>query len=944
MDRKTTADAAGERIRLGFEKIDRDLDYLMETFAEVLEGVGDGAVAEALPWHGAPLPEAAPVPDNATAQAYSISFQLLNMVEENVANQMRRHGERHEGMLTEPGLWGFYLRQLKEAGWTAEQLAVALPHVRVEPVLTAHPTESKRVTVLEHHRGLYLSLVQRENTMWTPSEQREIDRQVRNALERLWRTGETLLEKPTVASERAALLHYLVHVFPDALRRTDAHLRAAWAAAELDPALVADPAVLPRLRFGTWVGGDRDGHPLVTPAVTRETLAELRGQALALQRTLLTGVRAKLSLSTLLRPEPPSLARKIKALGGLVGAPALEEVRARNPNEPWRQVLSLILMRIPPGDGEAAAAAPLSERYYRFAYQYTRDLREVRECLCEAGAAHIAQADIDPLLRAAEVFGFHLAALDIRQNSGLHETAVSQILRTAGWKDADFAQWDEERRVAFFNEQLATAQPLLNATELTDREALAAVGALREFALQRARHGEEGIGSVILSMTRSLSDLLGVYFLAREAGLFAEIDEGTVCTVPVAPLLETIDDLEAGPGILAAFLDHPVTQRSLAWFRRRHGKMVKKGRDLPPPGKGMERLDDYYQQVMIGYSDSNKDSGILAAQWSLLKAQRAVAGVAAERGVRIRFFHGRGGTVSRGAGPTHRFLEALPSESAAFDLRLTEQGEVIAQKYANLLTASYNLDLLVAGTFYYSLANLGTEARAHPLEGVMEGLAKASRRVYRDLLEMPEFMTFFREATPIDALEMSRIGSRPSRRTGARTLADLRAIPWVFSWSQCRFFLPGWFGVGGAFEALRANDPAAWEALDGAIDEWPFLRYVLTNVETALLSSDRGIMERYAGLVGDMAARADVLDCIFAEHERTRQAVGDLLGRSRAIRRPRLEKTLRPRAEALRPLHMRQIDLLARWRACGDPAKKEALLQDVLLTINAIAGGLRTTG
>lgn len=943
MDREQGAEAAGQGIGLWFEKIDRDLSYLMGAFAEVLTVVGDDSVAAALPWHGKPYPKDAAVRDNATAQAYSISLQILNMVEENVANQMRREGERADGILTEPGLWGFYLRQLKEAGWTAEQLAAVLPHVRVEPVLTAHPTESKRVTVLEHHRGLYLSLVQRENTMWTPSERREIDREVRTALERLWRTGETLLEKPTVASERAALLHYFANVFPNALWRTDAHLRAAWKAAGLPPSLVEDPAVLPRLRFGTWVGGDRDGHPLVTPAVTRETLAELRGQALALQRAQLMEARSRLSLSSLLRKEPQSLSRKIEALGSLVGSGALEEARKRNPNEPWRQVLSLILLRMPPSQ-EMEASAPLSERYYRYAHQYTRDLREVRESLHEIGAAHIARADIDPLLRAAEVFGFHLAALDIRQNSGLHETAIGQILRAAGWKDANFCQWGEERRVAFLNEQLESAKPLLDAAELTDREALAAVGALREFAMHGARHGAEGIGSVILSMTRSLSDLLGVYFLAREAELFTRTDEGTVCAVPVAPLLETIDDLEAGPRILAGFLDHPVTRRSLAWFRRRHGKMVKKGRDFPLPGIGMERLNDYYQQVMIGYSDSNKDSGILAAQWSLLKAQRAVARVAAERRVRVRFFHGRGGTVSRGAGPTHRFLEALPPESAAFDLRLTEQGEVIAQKYANLLTASYNLDLLVAGTFFHSLVHLGGEARAHPLESVMEELATTSRRVYRELLEVPDFITFFREATPIDALEMSRIGSRPSRRTGARTLDDLRAIPWVFSWSQGRFFLPGWYGVGGALEALRTENPVKWEALYQAIDEWPFLRYVLTNVETALLSSDGEMMERYAGLVRDEAFRAAILERISAEHGRARRTVGELLGGSRTKRRPRLEKTLRPRAEALRPLHLRQIDLLARWRASDDTKVKEMLLQDVLLTVNAIASGLRTTG
>jgi phosphoenolpyruvate carboxylase len=482
----TRAEGANEeRLRVGFEKIDRDLTYLMEAFADVLRSSGDGSAAQSLPWQESTGGTSAAVTDNAMVQAHSISFQLLNMVEENTANQMRRHCERMSGLAGEPGLWGHCLRQLKEAGWDPRVLAACLPHLRVEPVLTAHPTESKRVTVLEHHRSLYLSLVQRDNTMWTPSERREIDHGVAASLERLWRTGETLLEKPTVGAERAALLHYLGNVFPEALRRADAHLRAAWEETGFDPELIADPAFMPRLRFGTWVGGDRDGHPLVTPAVTRETLAELRAHAIRLQRQQLAKARAQLSLSAHLHPAPDSLNRQIEALGGMVGAEVLASIRQRNPGEPWRQVISLLLERLPTGYAETDEQAPLSGRHYRFAFQLTRDLREVRDCLCTAGAGRIAKSDIDPVIRSVETFGFHLASLDIRQNSELHETAIAQVLRAAGWKDAAYAQWDEACRLSFLDEQLNSARPLVNPATLTDTEALAAVGALREFAHHR---------------------------------------------------------------------------------------------------------------------------------------------------------------------------------------------------------------------------------------------------------------------------------------------------------------------------------------------------------------------------------------------------------------------------------------------------------------------------
>jgi len=379
--------------------------------------------------------------------------------------------------------------------------------------------------------------------------------------------------------------------------------------------------------------------------------------------------------------------------------------------------------------------------------------------------------------------------------------------------------------------------------------------------------------------------------------------------------------------MLRSFLEQPVTRTSLTLHADRAGR----------PGQLL-------QQVMVGYSDSNKDGGIVASQWALQKAQTRLGFVGKDCGVEIRFFHGRGGTVSRGAGPTHRFLEALPHGSLTGHLRLTEQGETIAQKYANPATATYNLELLLAGTTATTLRHAGPGETVPSLAPVMEKMAEASKRAYQALLETEGFMVFHRQATPIDALEHSRIGSRPSRRTGQASLADLRAIPWVFSWNQARFYLPGWYGTGSGLASL---DEAEFSALAAQVRDWPFLHYVLTNVESSLSSTDETLMRQYAGLVADPVLRDRILDLVFAERERTLKMLDRIRGASMDERRPRMLKTLELRADALQILHHQQIALLREWRerkTTGDDQKADEMLPDLLLSINAIASGLRTTG
>lgn len=904
-----------------YEKIENDVRFLIDCFREVLHEIGEHQLAQSLPWRPEGKADADAADGISILQAYSVAFQLLNMVEENAVVQFRREMEERQEIAQLSGLWEQSLRQLRALGLPDSQIAGELAWTRVEPVLTAHPTEAKRFTVLEQHRDLYLLLVKRENQVWTPLERQEIRDEIKVALERLWRTGEIFLEKPDVSSEVRSVLYYLRHVFPRAIDIMDRRLRHAWAEAGFDPELLADPRGLPRLSFGTWVGGDRDGHPLVTAAVTARTLATLRESALELIREHLTELGRKLSLSDRLQQVPPAFSQQISDTAAALG-PRGTAALQRNPEEPWRQSVNLLLARLPAGEGGPQEGA------YAHAEELLADLQHLWDALVQVGARRLAEADLLPVMRILQVMGFHLAALDIRQNSQFHDQAVAQLMAAAGLEGEDFAQWPEERRLAFLNDELRTCRPFTLPDMQVGPQADAVLDCYRVLAAHRRQHGMDGLGSLIVSMTRSLSDLLVVYLLAREAGLVQNTPEGLVCLMPVVPLFETIEDLENSPDILRAFLAHPITQRSLAHQQQAAG------------------LRQPVQQVMIGYSDSNKDGGIMASLWGLYRGQELLSQVGQEQGVQLCFFHGRGGSISRGAGPTHRFIRALPHNSTGGGLRLTEQGEVIARKYSNRLTAAHNLELLLAGVTRATLLHSHTPPEPQPLEPVMEALADASRRSYRELIDQEGFISFYRQATPIDVIESSRIGSRPARRTGQHTLADLRAIPWVFSWSQARFLLSGWYGVGSALAALRQEQPELFAQLRAHSFDWSPLHYIISNTASNIMQADPDIMRDYAELVEDAALRGRLLSRIMEEYARTRELLEEIYGGPLDEQRPNVHQVLRLRREPLRRLHRLQIGLLREWRplaAQGAPAADD-LLTRLLLSVNAIANGLGTTG
>ncbi len=914
------------------DKLRDTLALLMGAFRTVLRDLGEDEIADGLPWRdgtAAPRDGAAPWPAGRAerwVQAYSIAFQLLNEAEENAVAQHRRAVEEAGRLAEDAGSWDQHFARLTGLGFDGAAIAAALPEVRVEPVLTAHPTEAKRQTVLDHHRALYRHVVDLENTMWTAAERAALEADIRADIERLWRTGEIYLDKPSVADERRNVLHYLTQVFPIVLPWVEQRLLAAWRRAGFDPELIADVHRRPRLVFGDWVGGDRDGHPFVTAAVTAETLWVFRREALALVRADLDRLAAGESLSEHRQPPPVAFIDWIEARAEALGAAGRAAID-RNPGEPWRQAVSLMVAALPPAEGEPPATA------YRHPRELIADLERLRAALVEVGAGRLARHDVDPVIRAVATFGFHLAALDIRQNSAFHDRALAQLLERAGVAEAaTFASWPEPDRRALLQRELATLRPFAHPREDAGPEAREMLDVHRVVRDHRARYGHDGLGAFIVSMTRGPADLFAVLVLARDAGLLERSAEGPCCPLPVVPLFETIDDLHHAPATLDAFLAEPLVRRSLELQARARAEATP------------------VQQVMIGYSDSGKDGGFTASFWGLYRAQSALAEAGRRHGVRIRFFHGRGGTIGRGAGPTHRFLQALPPGALAGDLRLTEQGEMIAQKYANRVTAAHHLELLLAGTLGVTLRDRAGEAHSERLTEAMDRLADDSRTAYRELVTGEGFIGFFERATPIDVIENARIGSRPARRSGQRTLEDLRAIPWVFAWNQSRFVLPGWYGLGSALARLEGDEPALFDALRNAkhrSDRWAPFHYMISNAATAWATTDTDIMTRYAALVPDAAARERVLARITDEHRRTGEMLVAVYGGELAVKRPRIQRLIDLRQPALVPLHHHQIALLERWRGLregGDDPAAEAMLPELLLTVNAIASGLGATG
>ncbi len=896
------------------QKIEDDLQFVMGCFRDVLVSLGEEDLARRLPWIDDQNDDAGnagedldPEDEGKYIQALSISFQLLNMVEENAAVQYKRQLENVSGAAAIRGSWGETFAQWKEGGHSEEEMAAVLPRLRIRPVLTAHPTEAKRVTVLTLHRELYLLLVKRENQVWSESEKEQVRESIRSLLERLWRTGEVHLEKPRLEDERGNVMHYFTHAFPLALVESDRHLRGSWQAMGFSPELLCEPEQFPVLEFGSWVGGDRDGHPYVTAEFTESTLKLHRRQAIEMLKRHLNTLAVNLSMSDLHQATPAPLLEAIRRGETDLGEAGKAAVK-RNPNSPYRQFINQMSVRLE----NTLKEIDESQACYSGPDEMQVDLKLLRESLKAIGAQRIARDKLFEVERHLQCFGFHLGKLDVRQNSGFHEKALGQILQAAGFEDHDFASWDMDKRLAFLESELQTRRPFLVLGETCGPEADNVLACFRVLRRHVESYGEEGIGSIIVSMTRDLTDLLVVYLFLREVGLLET-------RIPVVPLLETIDDLRAGERILDAFLSHRITR---------------------------SRLADNPQEVMLGYSDSSKDGGILASRWNIFQAERRLSEVATRHGVELCFFHGRGGTISRGGGKYHRFLDSMPAGSLTGAIKITVQGETIAQQFANRLTSTYNLEMIMAGTAR-QVMNLKDPVELPPrMSDAMAKVASLAQESYSGLINHDGFIPFYTRATPIDVLEQSKIGSRPSRRTGTRSLNDLRAIPWVFSWNQSRFDLTGWFAVGSALKKLFAEYPDQWKVLQEVAKQWPLLFYTLIEVETSLINSNLEIMRAFADFVTDDEIRTSIMCMLEEDRKSGLEQISQLFGEPKEKRRVTQLYNIRRRGNVLQNLHHLQLHYLRDWRAARDADNDQAdiLLKKLLNITNGVAGGLKSTG
>jgi len=852
-------------------------------------------------------------------QAQGIMFQLLSIAEQNAAMRRRRHVETESGPEHVDGTFARVVAKAASQGFSAEQFSQVLRSIKVRPVITAHPTEAKRVTVLEMHRRIYKLLMDLESPRWTPRERGGLIDTLRNEIKLLWLTGELRLEKPSVAQEVHWSLHFfnetLFDVVPELITRAEQVLNAQYGEGRVD--------VPSFFEFGSWVGGDRDGNPFVTNHVTRAALIECRLASLKRHRARLVDLARHLSISQNAVTLPDGFSERLRLLLGESSDPAA--MASRNPGEPLRQYLACMTERL---DGtiartQVAPGEAVPTVAYDSADRLIDDLRELETGLDGAGCSSIALGMVRPLRRQVEVFRFATVRLDMRENS----TRTTQALE-ALWRidhdqpEGEVPAQDSAAWKAWLLSELETPRSTRRVLTGVPATALETIGMFELAGDAMARYGRDCLGSVILSMTRNTSDVLGVYVLAKQAGLFADPNAVERCVLPIMPLFETIGDLRRSPSIMRELLSVPVVRRSV-------------------------RANGNVQEVMIGYSDSNKDGGFFSSNWELSKTQMQLTSVGRDNGVAIGFFHGRGGSVSRGGLPAGRAIGAQPPGSIRGMFRLTEQGEVVSTKYANRGTAAHNVELLAASVFDHAISSqTGAKAATTEFDDALEALSGASHAAYVGLITHPGIVDYFQESSPLEEISMLNIGSRPARRFGAKSLSELRAIPWVFAWAQNRHLVTGWYGVGSSITAFLDVRGARGEAaLARMFAESPIFRLIIDEVEKTLAVVDLDIAREYSGLVSNESLRNEVFSLIEREYHLTVKQVLRISGSERpGSRFSEFNARLSSRLPIVNRVGHEQVHLLRAFRTTAEGDEREAIRRALLLSINCVAAGFGSTG
>ena len=856
-------------------------------------------------------------------RAFTYFSHLANLAEDRHHIRRRTVHER-VGDVQDGSLESSWTR-MKRAGIPASQIAATLAEGHVSPVLTAHPTEVQRKSILDAERAIAQLLAQRDELrqgslaagaksaradLLLERELAANEAQMRARIIQLWHTRLLRFTKLTVADEIENSLAYYQGTFLPEIPRLYRDIEQA----------LGGERVESFLRMGQWIGGDRDGNPNVTAETLRLALSSQADMALRHHLTEVHRLGAELSLSNMRIPVDAAM----QAL-----ADRSPDDNAHRQDEPYRRALTGIYARLAAtlkalSGGDAARHAIAPQNPYASAGEFLADLRTIQAALAEQRCGALAEQRLRPLIRSVEVFGFHLATVDLRQSSDQHEAALADLLAVARI-EPDYSALDEDAKQALLLRLLDDARPLRVIDGAYQPHTLSELAIFETAREMRQRYGAAAIRHAIISHTETVSDLLEVLLLQKECGLLhGTLDQGARAELIVVPLFETIEDLRNAAGIMDAFYRLPGI-----------AAMVQRG--------GGE------QDIMLGYSDSNKDGGIFTSNWELYRAELALVELFDRLGreshpVKLRMFHGRGGTVGRGGGPSYQAILAQPAGTVRGQIRLTEQGEVIGSKYANPEIGRRNLETLVAATLEATLLPPAKPVPARYLETAAR-LSQASMAAYRALVyETPGFTDYFFNATPIREIAELNIGSRPASRKATQRIEDLRAIPWGFSWGQCRLTLPGWYGLGSAVGQLAdelGQDEAA-RLLRQMHAKWPFFSTLLSNIDMVLAKSDLSLASRYADLVPDARLRKKVFALIEAEWHRTQDALNLITGAGQRLAGNRsLARSIEHRFPYIDPLHHLQVELISRYRA---GSQEEKVKRGIHISINGIAAGLRNTG
>jgi phosphoenolpyruvate carboxylase len=844
-------------------------------------------------------------------RAFSYFSHLANIAEDhNNIRQMRaQNSAGNVGMLART------LSHAREAGISADQLRRFFGTAQVSPVLTAHPTEVRRKSTIDREMEIAGLLDRRERMHLTAEEFEASEEQLRRAVLTLWQTNLLRRTKLTVLDEVANGLSFYDYTFLHEVPRLHCALEDRLHAEDAADDKGAREELASFLRMGSWIGGDRDGNPFVTAEVMRGTLRLQATRVLRFYLEELHALGAELSLAAHLA----DVSEELRTLAQ--NSPDLSPHRS---GEPYRLAVSGIYARLAATaqklDVETSRAPVGEAAPYTSAKEFKADLDVLDRSLIANNSRVIARGRLRALRRAADCFGFHLASLDIRQNSAVHERTIAELV-DAAMPGTSYLALGEEARIALLAGELRSTRPLGSAFVKYSEETLGELAVLREAAKAHATFGADTIPQCIISMCQGISDMLEVAVLLKEVGL---VNPSGRSAINIVPLFETIEDLQACATIMDRLL-------SLHDYR----KLV--------DSRGA------VQEVMLGYSDSNKDGGFVTSGWELYKAEIGLVEVFERHGVRLRLFHGRGGSVGRGGGPSYDAILAQPGGAVNGQIRITEQGEIISSKYSNAEVGRNNLEILAAATLEASLLQPKRSAPRREYLEAMEELSALAFKAYRNLVyETEGFTDYFWASTVITEISTLNIGSRPASRKKTRAIEDLRAIPWVFSWAQCRLMLPGWYGFGSAVEVWVFEHPdKGMPFLQELYREWPFFRTLLSNMDMVLAKSSIAIASRYAELVPDAELRERIFGRIRREWHSSIETLLDIMGHGRLLQgNPLLERSIRNRFPYLDPLNHVQVELLKEHRkelADGEVAD-EQVLRGIQLTINGISAGLRNSG